>query len=120
MESSVINWQELTASAAVCGVFIWGITKGLPSLIKTFAEDSAETRGQFTLALNVHRDDFTEALSSQRTEFRDDLAVTREQSRQLAQSGHDAVHRVADSVEQLTEKIDKMHGSLATPQKNGS
>jgi hypothetical protein len=120
MDPSTINWQELTATAAICGVFIWGITKGLPNLVKTFTEDSAASRGEFTQSLTVNRDSFTVALSSQRAEFRADLAATREQSRLLAQSGHDAINRVTGSVNELGDKVEQLHDRLETTQKNGN
>ena len=112
MDPNTINWQELTATAAICGVFVWGITKGLPTFYARVSEDQEPTRQQFTDSLLDHRREFTESLSSQRSEFRDDLAATREQSRILAQSGHEAVNRVSGSVEQLTERIEQLHGRL--------
>lgn len=113
MDANSINWQELTATAAMCGVFIWGITKGLPTFYTKVSDDQNETRRQFTESLEEHRNDFTASLRSQRSEFRDDLAATREQSRILAQSGHDAVNRVSGSVDHLTEKIEQIHSRLA-------
>jgi hypothetical protein len=112
MDPSTINWQELTATAAMCGVFIWGIVKGLPTFYVKVSDDQTRTREQFVVALEEHRVGFTEALSSQRAEFREDLKATRDQSRILAQSGHDAVVRVSCSVEQLSEKINELNGRV--------
>jgi len=114
MDANSINWQELTATAAMCGVFIWGITKGLPTFYAKVSDDQNQTRTQFTESLEEHRAAFSEALGSQRSEFRADLASTREQSRMLAQSGHDAVNRVSGSVEHLSEKIDQLHTRLGS------
>jgi uncharacterized membrane protein len=107
MDPSSINWQELTATAAMCGVFVWGIVKGLPTFYARVAEDQTTTREVFTAALTHTRESFSESLSSQRSEFRDDLRATREQSRQLAQAGHEAVNRNTAAVDQLTEKVEK-------------
>lgn len=111
MDPNYINWQELTATAAICGVFIWGIIKGLPTFYVKVSDDQAQTRKQFTESLDQHRQEFTDSLRVQRAEFRSDLAAAREQSRLLAQSGHDAVNRVTVSVEQLGEKLDKIQSS---------
>lgn len=102
MDPAAINWQELTATVAILGVFVWGITKGLPNLIKSFAEESEKQRTAFS-----------DALVDQRKEFREDLAATREQSRVLAQSGHNAVSKMSSSVEQLSEKIENLPARLA-------
>ena len=92
-----INWQELTATMAILGVFVWGITKGLPNLIAKFAEESEQQRKAFTSALH-----------DQRAEFRDDLRDTREQSRELATSGHAAVEHVTGAVKQVTQAVEQL------------
>jgi|SaaInlStandDraft_1057018.scaffolds.fasta_scaffold139205_2 hypothetical protein len=107
MDPSTINWQELTATAAMCGVFVWGIVKGLPTFYSHVANDQIATREQFTTALKETRQVFSDSLSSQRSEFRDDLAATREQSRKLAEAGHTAVNRNTSAVDQLTDKLDQ-------------
>jgi hypothetical protein len=106
MDPSTINWQELTATAAMCGVFVWGIIKGLPSFYSKVADDQLATRQQFTSALSETREQFSETLKTQRGEFRDDLSAAREQSRKLAENGQAVVDRNTEVVNQLAAKID--------------
>lgn len=81
-----MDWQNLSAVAAVVGMMVWGITKGVPNLIESFREEMA----------------------TQRREFRDDLAAHRQQSAELAKSGHQAVERLAAAIENMADEVHDM------------
>ena len=84
-----IDWSQIPSDVAVIGAFIWGITKGLPSIIETFKEE----------------------LQRQRTEFREEQRVTREHHERVIDSTNSSVNRLTESVDKVAETVDRMHST---------
>lgn len=110
------NWSELTALGCVLVAFIWGLTKGAPNLIDKFTKtievlennfglEQAAQRDAFRDEQKESRDAFTQQLERQHAEFRDDMGKQREQSNRLAAGGHEAVNKMAGSVDGLQAEI---------------
>ena len=99
------QWMNVSALGCLIICMIWGITKGLPNLVETFREQSAEERKQYFEENKAARQEFREELQEQRQAFRESLSQQSEQSRQLAQSGHEAVRRLAEDIRGLSERI---------------
>ena len=77
------SWANLGAVGIMAGLLWWVITKGIPKLQSGFVAE----------------------LKAQRETFRDELAKEREQSRDLATSGHNAVNNLSESVRDLSNEI---------------
>ena len=94
------QWANLSASGAVILCLVWGITKGLPHLIQQFREDSAQQRAEFK-----------EELQEQRSSFQEELRSHRDQSRALAESGHQAVNNLAEAFNGLKTELQKEYAT---------
>ena len=84
-----IDWANVSAVGCLILVVVWGITKGLPSLLANFKDE----------------------LKAQRSDFREELKEHREQSRTLAESGHAAVNSLASSFDKLSVSLDQLKDS---------
>ena len=76
-------WAELGAVGCLIVTVLWLVTKGFPAIVDRFTIEAA----------------------TQRQEFREELKEHRDQSRELAESGHAAVHRLADSFDELKDEL---------------
>lgn len=76
-------WAELGAVGCLIVTVLWLVTKGFPAIVERFTAEAATCR----------------------KEFREELKEHREQSRALAESGHNAVNRLADSFDDLKDEL---------------
>lgn len=103
--ASPTNWSELTALGCVLIAFIWGLTKGAPTLIDKFTKAIEALEENFRAEQKETREAFSQQLERQHSEFRDDMKSHREQSNRLASGGHEAVNKMAGSIEALQGEI---------------
>ena len=82
MENSPIaidGWMNLTALSAVIGTFVWGITKGLPSLVNSFREESQTIRNDLVGEITRQRNDFREEIKLERAAFQT-ISISRDEA----------------------------------------
>ncbi len=81
--TEIAPWAELGAVGCLIVTVLWLVTKGFPAVVERFTIEAASCR----------------------KEFREELKEHREQSRALAESGHSAVNRLADSFDELKNEL---------------
>ena len=96
----VDQWSNLSALGCLICCVIWGLTKGFPSLVDKFTEETARQRTDFKEEIQAQRTDFRTALVTQRQHFRVEMATTRAQS-------VEALNNLATHVQDLTFQITK-------------
>lgn len=86
-----MDWTNLTATAAIVGLFAWMVTTAIPRAIE-----------KFQASLDKQRDDFREELARQRQESialaSEAHAVVRDLSSAVADLRHE-VHRIGDCIQ---------------------
>lgn len=90
METAGVDWTNLSALGALIICMVWGITRGLPNLVQSFREE----------------------LAGQRSDFREELKEHRDQSRVLAESGHDAVRTLSGAINNHAAELQKQFDEI--------
>ena len=83
LAESLQGWAQLGATGVVCALLVWLVTVAGPKVMNSFSQ----------------------AVKEQRDDFKQELKEHRQQSRQLAESGHDAVRGLTGSFERLSEQL---------------
>lgn len=97
-----MDWAtNLTALGAVLIVFVWLITKAIPTALETFGK-----------SLDKQRESHVETLKVQRDDFRSELASERERSHALIAEGHAAVRELSQSVGELRGEVHRIGDCL--------
>jgi len=99
------NWKELGALGALIVVVIWGITKGIPSIVARFDKQLSAQLEAFRVELRHARESSRDEIQHARQIFREELQEERAQSRALVESGHQAVNNLAASFRDLSDEL---------------
>ena len=120
-EMPFAGWSNLSALGCLIALVLWFATRGLPSIMEKWATatelaraDFKETNGNLIEEVSRQRQDFREESELLRVEFREESAAQRvafeatlgkqrEQSRELALSGHDVVRKLTSEIKQLRQ-----------------
>jgi hypothetical protein len=89
------QWSNLSALGCLILCCIWVVTKGFPSLLQRYTEESERQRLDFGEQIKLQRSDFREELSAQRNSFSNELSLNRT-----------AISTLSNSVDQMRERLD--------------
>jgi len=118
-QSPFAEWGNLSALGCLIALVLWFATKGLPGIMRRWGNEAEKARLDFKEVItgafeesHKQREDFKAESATQRAEFRAEslaqrtafesaLAEQRDQSAQLAISGHNAVNGLAGEIREL-------------------
>lgn len=104
-EVGMDQWTNLSALGALITIMVWGVTKVLPNMFQAYRDESQAQRREFLEEQAASRQEYREDIAAMQNNFREELKAHRDQSKELAVSGHKAVDNLAGKVDTLTQEI---------------
>lgn len=93
--STIDQWSNLSALGCLILCCVWAVTKGFPTVLQRYTEESARQRADFGEQIKMQRSDFREELSAQRTSFSTELSLNRT-----------AINSLGNSVDQIRDRLE--------------
>lgn len=87
-------WATWTSNGSLVAIVIYLVTKGIPSLIEKFTQNSREERNKFS-----------EILTDQRNDFKAEMAAEREEQKETNMRCHSAIEKMSDNIQNLSDKM---------------
>ena len=93
--TTIDQWSNLSALGCLILCCVWAVTRGFPTVLQKYTEESARQRADFGEQIKLQRGDFRQELSAQRGSFSDELSLNRT-----------AISGLSNSIDQIRDRIE--------------